>query len=45
VVHTYNYSTWEEEAGGLRILGQLGIHSETLSQKMKQKKIKEDPSK
>jgi hypothetical protein len=29
----------------LRILGQLGIHSETLSQKMKQKKIKEDPSK
>jgi hypothetical protein len=33
VVHTCGPSIWEAEAGRLRIWGQLGLHSETLSQK------------
>jgi hypothetical protein len=33
VVHAYNPSTWEDEAGGLRGQGQPGLHSENLSQK------------
>jgi hypothetical protein len=35
VVHTCNSSTWEVEAGGLRIWGQSQLHSKTLSQKAK----------
>jgi hypothetical protein len=34
VVHDCNHSTWEAEVG-LRVQGQPGLHSETLSQKMK----------
>jgi hypothetical protein len=35
VLHTYNPSTWEAEAGRLRVQGQPGLHSETLSLKKK----------
>jgi hypothetical protein len=48
VAHTFNSGTWEAEAGGSlssrptwsteQILGQPGLHRETLSQKTKQKK-------
>jgi hypothetical protein len=31
----YSPSTWEGEAGGQRVQGQPGLHSETLSQKKK----------
>jgi hypothetical protein len=47
VVHAFNPSTWEAEAGGFlssrpawsteRVPGQPGLHRETLSQKTKQK--------
>jgi hypothetical protein len=37
VVHTYNPSNQEAEAGGSRVLGQPELHSETLSQKIKLK--------
>jgi hypothetical protein len=30
VVHTCNPSTWEAEAGGLRVQSQPGLHSNTL---------------
>jgi hypothetical protein len=30
VVHTYNPSTWEAEAGGSRVQGQPGLHNEIL---------------
>lgn len=30
-IHTYNPSTWKTEAGGLKVLGQPGLHSKTLS--------------
>jgi hypothetical protein len=33
--HAYNSSTWEIEAGGLRVQGQPELHSETLSLKRK----------
>jgi hypothetical protein len=33
VVHSCNPSTWEAEAGGLRVQGQPWLHNETLSQK------------
>jgi hypothetical protein len=33
VVHAYNTSTWEVEVGGSQIVGQPGLHKETLSQK------------
>jgi hypothetical protein len=33
VIHTCNFSTWNAGAGGSRVLGQSGLHSETLSQK------------
>jgi hypothetical protein len=36
VLHTYNLSTEEAEAGGLHVRDQPGLHSETLSQKDKQ---------
>jgi hypothetical protein len=39
VMHACNPYTWEVEAGGPRVLGQLGLHSETLSQKKKKKYI------
>jgi hypothetical protein len=32
VAHDYNVSTWEAEAGGLRVQGQSGLHNDTLSQ-------------
>jgi hypothetical protein len=41
VVHTCNLSTQEAEAGVSRVLGQLGLHNETLPQKSKAKKGKE----
>lgn len=47
-LHAFNLSTWEGEAGGSlssrppssteRVLGQQGLHSETLSYKTKQKR-------
>jgi hypothetical protein len=37
MVHAYNPSMWETEAGGSWVQGQLGLHSETLSQKKKRK--------
>jgi hypothetical protein len=43
VVHAFNPSTWEAEAGGYRVPGQPGLHRETLSRKTKQnKKQKKD---
>lgn len=33
VIHTYHPSTWKAEAGGLKVLGQLGLHGKTLSPK------------
>jgi hypothetical protein len=30
VLYAYNPSTWEAEAGGLWVLGQLGLHSKTM---------------
>jgi hypothetical protein len=39
VVHIYNTSTLEVEAGGLGIRGQSGLHSENLL-KRKEKKTK-----
>jgi hypothetical protein len=33
VVHTFNLSTQEAEAGGSQVGGQSGLHSKTLSQK------------
>jgi hypothetical protein len=41
VVHTFNFSTWETEAGGSQVQGQSGVHSKTLSQN-KQKNKKPD---
>jgi hypothetical protein len=38
VMHTYKPSTQEAEAGGSRVLGQLGLHIETLFQKYKKAK-------
>jgi hypothetical protein len=38
VVHAYNPSTRETEAGGWKVQGQPGLHNETLSLK-KEKKI------
>jgi hypothetical protein len=35
VVHTYNPSTWEDEASGLRVQGQPRLHSKILIQKNK----------
>jgi hypothetical protein len=35
VVHTYNPSTQEAEAGGLQVGGQPGLHSKISSQKKK----------
>jgi hypothetical protein len=32
MVHASSPSTWETEAGGLRVQGQPGLHSDTLSQ-------------
>lgn len=32
VAHTYNPSTWEAEAGASQVLGQFGLHRETLSE-------------
>jgi hypothetical protein len=36
MLHTSNSNTWEAEAGGLKFQGQLGIHSKTRYQKIKQ---------
>jgi hypothetical protein len=36
-MHTCNPRTWEAEAGGSPDGGQLGIHSQSLSQKKKKK--------
>jgi hypothetical protein len=38
VVHAFNPSTWEAEAGGSRVPGQPELYSKTLSQKKKKKK-------
>jgi hypothetical protein len=35
VVYAYNSSNWETEAGKLRVKGQPGLQSQTLSQKRK----------
>jgi hypothetical protein len=35
VVHTYNPSIQETEAGGSQVCSQYGLHSQTLSQKSK----------
>jgi hypothetical protein len=40
VAHTYNPSIQEAKAGGSRVPGQSGLHSETLSQKKKTKEEK-----
>jgi hypothetical protein len=50
VTHAFNPSTWEAEAGGFLslkpvwstewVIGQPGLHRETLSQKTKQNKVK-----
>jgi hypothetical protein len=37
VVHIYNPTTWEVEAGSLQVQGQPGLHSDTLFQKIKTK--------
>jgi hypothetical protein len=34
VVQAYTPSTWEAEAGGSRVQGQPGVHSETVSKKL-----------
>jgi hypothetical protein len=39
MVHVCNPSIWVSEAGGLRVGGQLELHSEDWSQKKKKKKI------
>jgi hypothetical protein len=39
-VHAYRLSTWETETGGLRFLGQPGLHKQILSQKKLGTKIK-----
>jgi hypothetical protein len=39
VIHAYNLSTWEAEAGGPQVQGQFGLHSKILSQKKKLSKI------
>jgi hypothetical protein len=36
VVHIYNPSTQETEAGGWKIQGQPGLHNKTLPQKIKE---------
>jgi hypothetical protein len=41
-VRTYNPSTQEAEAGGLRVQGQAEIHSENLSSKKKKNTLKCD---
>jgi hypothetical protein len=38
VVHTYNPSTWEAEAGGSRVLGQPGLHSDIYQERKKERK-------
>jgi hypothetical protein len=55
VVHTFNPSTWEAEAGGsmssrlawftVQVPGQPGLHRETLYQKTKQNKTKQNKTK
>jgi hypothetical protein len=40
VIHAYNPSTQETKAGGSHVPGQLEICRESLSQKIKTKKIK-----
>jgi hypothetical protein len=35
VMHTYDFSTQEAEAGRKQVWGQSGLHSKTLSQKKK----------
>lgn len=35
VRHIYNPSTWKTETGGLKVLGQAGLHGMTLSPKTK----------
>jgi hypothetical protein len=52
VVHTFNPSTWEAEAGGflssrpawstMLVPGQPGLHRETLSKKRRRKKKEEE---
>jgi hypothetical protein len=39
VAHAYKTRTWKAEAEGLRVQGQTGLHSETLSQKKVKNKI------
>jgi hypothetical protein len=40
VVHVFNPSTSEAEAEGLQVQSHSGLHSETMSQKTKERKIK-----
>jgi hypothetical protein len=42
VVHAYNPNTWETKAGGLRVEGQSGLYSKTVSTN-KQKDAVEGP--
>jgi hypothetical protein len=39
MVHTFNPSTWEAEAGELRVQDQPELHSNTMSQKEKSKDL------
>jgi hypothetical protein len=36
VVHAYNLSTWEAEAGGLQGIGQLELYSKSVSWKTRE---------
>jgi hypothetical protein len=38
VVHNYNLSIWEAEAGRSKVSGQSRLHSETLSQQNQRRK-------
>jgi hypothetical protein len=42
MMHAYNPSTQETEAGGLRIQGQPGLHNKTLSKNPPSQKEKDD---
>jgi hypothetical protein len=45
VVHTFNPSTWEAEAGGFLSSSQPGLYRETMSCKTKQNKTKQNKTK
>lgn len=44
MVHAHISNLWEAQAGELQILGQIGLHSENLTQKQKQNKVPDNNS-